>query len=244
MAKQPHIHDDETALFQAAAERFAELATSAAKQRGAFHVALAGGSTPKGLYRLLAEAPYRSQIPWQQVHIWFGDERCVPPEDAHSNYRMAKQALLDQVGIPEAHIHRMQGEIDPEKAANDYVDELKQHHSDSPPALDLVLLGTGPDGHIASLFPGTDILTKRKPVAAVYVPKLECWRISLTYPVLNAARHVMILISGNKKADVVRHIFNDRNNANPLPIQMLKPRGDMEWYLDRAAARHIASPKR
>ncbi len=241
-----HIHRDETALFRACAERVAMMAAECVEERGAFHIALAGGSTPEGVYRLLAQSPLKGIIDWSRVHVWFGDERCVPPDHPQSNYRMARAALLTQVPLPEAQVHRIVGEMPPERAAQAYAEELKRYApraSDQVPVLDMILLGTGPDGHVASLFPGTDILKRRKPAAAVFVPKLDSWRISLTFPVINAARHIMLLVSGRKKADIIRHVFLRRTDVNPLPVQLLRPSGQLEWYLDQAAARHVMRPR-
>lgn len=235
-----HIHPDLDEVYRDTAERIALLATRQIADHGAFHIALAGGATPEGTYRTLARPPLRDEVDWSRVHIYFGDERCVPPDHRDSNYRMARRALLDHVPIPPEQQHRIRGEMEPQAAAEAYAAELRQSLplEGTIPVFDLILLGTGPDGHIASLFPGTDILTRRKPVAAVWVPKLAAWRVSLTFPVLNAARHLMLLVTGTKKADVIRHVVKHRY-SNPLPVEMLRPRGHLEWFLDRAAARHI-----
>lgn len=241
MEPRVHIAQDEPALFQACAERLVSVAAESIARHGGFHWAVAGGATPQGLYRLLASPSFRDRVDWSLVHIWFGDERCVPPEDAQSNFRMVREALLDAVSVPPAQVHRVQGELPPEAAASDYADALRRHlpEADKVPQFDLVLLGSGPDGHIASLFPGTDALRKRRPAAAVYVPKLESWRISITLPLINTACHVILLLSGAKKADLVRHVFRHSADTNPLPVQMIRPSGELEWFLDDEAARHI-----
>lgn len=242
MEPQVHIAQDEASLFQACAERLVTLAAESIARHGGFHWAVAGGATPRGLYQLLATPAFRERIDWSQVHIYFGDERCVPPEDAQSNFRMVREALLDTVGVPAAQVHRVQGELAPETAASQYAETLRRHlpEAGDVPQFDLVLLGSGPDGHVASLFPGSEALRKRRPAAAVYVPKLESWRISITLPVINAAQHVILLVAGAKKADVVRHVFRHSADSNPLPVQMIRPAGRLEWFLDHEAARHVS----
>ncbi len=235
-----HIHPEIEEVYRDAAERIALLATRSIAERGAFHFALAGGATPASTYKVLGSPPLRDEVDWSRVHVYFGDERCVPPDHRDSNFRMAQKALLSRVPIPESQQHRIHGELEPEEAVRRYSETLRRELplEGTIPVFDLVMLGTGPDGHIASLFPATDILKRRKPVAAVYVPKLEAWRVSLTFPVLNAARHVILLVTGQKKADVIRHVVKHRY-SNPLPLEMLRPRGQLEWFLDRTAARHI-----
>ncbi|MEW6646469.1 MAG: 6-phosphogluconolactonase [Pseudomonadota bacterium] len=234
-APQLHILPDPDALYRAAAERLLELGNQTLAQHDAFHLALAGGATPQGLYALLARQPER--LDWSRVHLYFGDERGVPPEHRDSNYRMVREALLDH--LPAApQVHRISGELAPEQAAADYA-ALLRHHLPAE-GFDLLLLGLGPDGHIASLFPGGDALNQRKQaVAADYVPKLDSWRITLTLPALNRARHVMLLVSGAHKADVLRHVLRNIAHANPLPVEMLRPKGQLEWFVDAQAARHI-----
>lgn len=241
------IQENEAQLFDAAARHIIKLARAAVKARGAFHLALSGGRTPQGLYQRLRATPYAEQLPWEQTHVYFGDERCVPPDDAQSNFRMAREALLEGVELPPEQIHRIHGEQDPESAAAHYAQTLARHVPNDPhsglPRFDLMLLGMGPDGHIASLFPCTAALEEQhRTVVALYVPKLSAWRITLTLPVLNQARHLMLLVSGEKKADVLRHVLQDIHNATPLPIQYLRPRGRFEWFIDKAAARYLREP--
>jgi len=237
------IFADAPTLHRRAAERVVALAREAVAARGAFHLALAGGSTPRGLYQLLATAEFARQLPWASLHIYFGDERCVPPDHPESNYRMAREALLDHVPLPAGQIHPIPCEAEPQRAARDYADLLQRklpRDDAGRPCFDLILLGLGPDGHIASLFPDTDILHRRRlPVAAVFVPKLESWRVSLTLPLLNNARHLLLLVSGAGKADVVRHVLDRIPEATPLPVERLRPRGEQTWMLDQAAARHL-----
>lgn len=234
------IHADADALIDAVAERWAVLAEDAVSTRGKFHVALSGGTSPRRLYQRLAQAPYAQRVAWEHVHIYFGDERTVPPDHADSNYRMAKEALLDSVPIPTSQIHRIEGEReDPHRAAAAYTKVLTDNLPLSAQGVvqfDLLLLGVGPDGHIASLFPATPVLHERaRMVEAVYVEKLDTWRITLTLPVIDHARHVLILVSGSGKASIIHDVFATKPTP-PYPVQLINPQGALEWHLDQAAA--------
>jgi 6-phosphogluconolactonase len=236
------IHADAD-LIEAVAKRWLEIANEAISARGIFHVALSGGSTPRSLYRLLAHPKFAEHIPWDRVHIYFGDERTVPPDHNDSNFRMAKKALLDHVAIPLAHIHRIEGELeDPHDAASAYTRELTSNLPLSAQGVvqfDLLLLGVGSDGHIASLFPATPVLHERaRLVEAVHVEKLDSWRITLTLPVIDHARHVLILVSGDAKAPIICDIFATRRTP-PYPVQLINPQGMLEWHLDQAAAAQL-----
>lgn len=224
------------ALYQGAAERWILAAREAIRQTGAFHVALSGGSTPKGLYQLLASDPYASRIDWSRVHVYFGDERCVPMDHPESNYRMAREALLDAVPVPPGQVFRIRAELpDPESVAADYGQTLQSRLPEGN-QLDLILLGVGTDGHTASLFPGTSILAVRdRLAAAVYVEKLSAWRISMTYPAIEQARQVLFLVSGAAKAPVIASILS-APEGSIFPVQGLRAAGEVNWYLDRAAA--------
>lgn len=228
------ILPDSERLIEAAAEHFVVTARSAIAKRGVFYVALAGGSTPKGLYQKLATSPYIEQIDWARVHIFFGDERCVPATHDDSNFKMAKLAMLDHLPIPTENVHRMPTESgDAVEVASRYAETIKLVMEDKP--FDLVLLGLGPDGHIASLFPETpalevtDMLT-----ASLFVEKFQSWRVTLTYPVINAAKQVIVFIAGEAKADIVRDITSEA--VTGLPVQRLAPTGDYFWFMDKAAA--------
>lgn len=234
------IHADASSLIEAVARRWVEVANDAISARGKFHVALSGGSTPRSLYRLLALPRFADHIPWDRIHIYFGDERRVPPDHTDSNFRMVKDSLLDHVAIPLAQVHRMKGELDdPHAAANIYTQELTSNLPLSAQGVvqfDLLLLGVGSDGHIASLFPATPVLYERaRLVEAVYVEKLDSWRISVTLPVIDHARHVMILVSGAAKAPVMHDVFTTQRTP-PYPVQLINPQGNLEWHLDQAAA--------
>ena len=202
-------------------------------------VNLSGGSTPRALYALLASPAYRDLTDWSRWHVYFGDERCVPQDHPDSNFRMARETLLDHVPIPRHHVHPMVvAPADPDAAARAYEALLRSEVTgeDGIPVLDLALLGLGEDGHTASLFPGTPILQERERlVAPVYVERLASWRVSLTYPMLDAARHLLFLAAGEGK----RPVLDDLRNAptqTAYPVQGLAPQGTVEWYLDRAAA--------
>jgi len=219
-------------LAQAAAEHFAALAQS----HRPFTVALSGGSTPRPLYRKLAGEPYRDLIPWEHIVLFWGDERCVPPSHADSNYRMAREALFDHVPIPVQHVHRIQGELPPAVAAEAYQAEITALLG-SPPVLDLVLLGLGADGHTASLFPGTAAVTERdRWVTAVQAKQLDVERVTLTLATLNAARHVLFLVSGSSKAVAMGRLAR----AESLPAgKVCPPQGKVTWLVDEAAASEL-----
>lgn len=242
-----HVGRDVAATVAAAALCWEAVTAAAIRERGACHVALAGGSTPRALYELLASPAWRSRIDWRRSHVWFGDERCVPPDHPDSNYRMAREALLAHIDIDAERIHRIPGEAEPERAAREYEDALRRTVpaiDDDVPALDLVLLGLGADGHVASLFPDTDILSERGDlVGAVWVPKLDAWRISLTLPVINAARRVMLLVTGAAKSDIVARAVmpESESPAGDYPVNRVRPPAGVDWYLDRAAAAGLGS---
>jgi len=234
------------ALYAAAAAAFTTQACEVIAARGRFHVALAGGDTPRPLYELLATAPYRDALDWSQVHIWFGDERCVPPDSKRSNYRMVDEALLQQVPLSAAHIHRMHGEDEPEAAARAYERALLDSFGEDVPRLDLILLGIGADGHTASLFPGVAALRERqRRVCAQYVEVQQEWRLTLTLPVLNAAAALWVLAHGADKAEVLERVLTGPQQPDLLPIQNLAPAsGRLEWWLDAAAAVRLQSLRR
>jgi 6-phosphogluconolactonase len=232
---------DLDAVSRQAAERFVALANDAVNRANRFTVALAGGSTPERLYRLLASDAYRDAVPWASVYIFFGDERCVPPDDPESNYRMAKQSLLDHVPVLSEQVFRMEGERDPQSAAVTYDAVLGDVFGLTPgrvPQFDLILLGMGPDGHTASLFPHTDGLqVVERLVAANFVPKFDSWRLTLTYPVLDAAAQVLFLVGGAEKADAVQHVVEGPSDPAEYPAQGVRtPDGTVTFLLDAAAA--------
>ncbi len=234
MKAEQKIMADATSLIAAATEQFITVARSAIAKRGVFYVALAGGSTPKGLYQMLATSPYSSQIDWSRVQLFFGDERCVLPSHDDSNFKMASEAMLNSLPIPEANVHRMPTELgDAEDIAVRYAETMAKVMQNQP--FDLVLLGLGPDGHIASLFPDTPALAVTDSMTTpLYVEKFASWRVTMTYPVINAARQVIVFIAGEAKAAIVSDITNE--TVTGLPVQRLAPQGEYYWYMDAAAA--------
>ena len=232
--------------MQAAAEYFVARAETAMPAAGRFVVALSGGSTPKRLYMLLATAAYAGRVDWSRVHVFWGDERCVPPDDPASNYCMAREALLTRVPVPEENVHRMRGEDDPESAAAAYERELREIFvtPDGLPAcipgrrFDLVLLGMGDNGHTASLFPGTPAVREaQRWVMAQYVKAVSMWRITLTPAVINAAAEVIFLVSGGAKAGMLRRVLKGPHVPDALSAQAIAPRdGRLRWLVDAAAA--------
>jgi 6-phosphogluconolactonase len=228
-------------MAKAVANRFAARAIEAVSARGRFTASLGGGKTPVALYTLLAKAPFVSQIPWARVHLFWGDERCVPPDHPDSNYRMIREFLLDHVPIPPANVLRMPGEMDPAEAAARYEERLREFfvtHGDGFPVLDFILLGLGEDGHTASLFPGTrSIREPARWVVGHYVDAQKGWRITLTPPVINAARMVAFIVAGAGKAAVMKEILEGPFRPDTLPAQIVRPAGgDLVWMLDREAA--------
>jgi 6-phosphogluconolactonase len=242
------VVDDAAALAREAAGEFERRAKEAIAARGRFAVALAGGSTPRRLYALLADpaAPFRARIAWDRVHFFWGDERHVPPDDPGSNYRMAREELLSRVPVPEQNVHRIEAERpDADAAADTYERELMRFFALAPgqtPRFDLVLLGMGPDGHTASLFPGSSALEVRdRLVAAPWIPKLNEYRITLTLPVFNNAAAVVFLVSGADKSDALRAAMDSSNSTDLLPCQRIRPtQGELLWLVDSAAAGGLA----
>ena len=232
-------------LYHAAAEEFVGAARVAIGAQGRFTVALSGGSTPKALYSLLA-ANYASFV-WDRMFLFFGDERHVPPTDAESNYRMVNESLLTRIAIPAENVFRVQAENpDAAAAAADYEGQLRSFFDFSKPGefprFDLILLGMGPDGHTASLFPGSAGLKEQsRLVIANWVEKFKTYRISFTFPVLNNASEVMFMAAGADKADIVHQVLEARN-VSRFPSQQVQPSdGQLLWMLDEAAAAKLAS---
>jgi 6-phosphogluconolactonase len=223
-------------LADAVARHIVARAAQAISSRGLFTLALAGGSTPQATYSRLATRDSRLKLDWRLVHILWGDERCVPPDDPRSNYRMAKEALLDRVPIPADQIHRIRGEDDPEKAAAEYERQLRALLGSD--GLDLVLLGLGEDGHTASLFPGQAAVHETaRWVVAVPAPDGTMWRITLTPPVINAARNVTFVVSGANKAARLQQVLQGPSTPDILPAQAIRPtQGRLTWMVDEAAA--------
>jgi 6-phosphogluconolactonase len=246
MQPEVRIVNTQTDLFQAAAEEFLSQGNQAIAARGKFSVALSGGSTPRGLFSLLASGKIPS-IPWDKIFFWWSDERHVPPGDPESNYRMANEALLSKVPVPAGNVFRVRTEEkDAKLAASEYEQALRRFFALRPgefPRFDLIYLGIGPDGHTASLFPGSAGLEeKSRLVIANWVEKFKTDRITFTYPVLNASACVTFLVSGPDKAPVLREVLENPDRG--LPCQQVRPsHGRLVWLLDRAAASALSSPE-
>jgi 6-phosphogluconolactonase len=236
IAKYPDLDT----LSQQAAQYTVQLANQAIVTHGRFTIALAGGSTPKKLYALLAGEPYRSQIDWASVEVFWGDERCVPPDSEDSNFHMAQEALLSKVPIPASQVHRMPADQpDHEAACQAYTAEIRRTFgTDGIPSFDLIQLGIGPEGHTASLFPHQASLhEQQRLVMPVTVSKPPPERLTFTPPLLNAARHVLFLVAGAEKADVVHAILEGEYQPDEYPAQIVRPtNGEVTWMLDTAAA--------
>jgi 6-phosphogluconolactonase len=237
--RQIIICRDVDELSRKAAEQFVGLARLAIAARDRFAVALSGGSTPKAFYSLLATAEFREQLDWRQIHLFFGDERCVAPDHAESNYRMVAESLLAKIAIPGENVRRMAGELAPEVAAAAYAAALTDFfdlRENQPPRFDLIFLGLGEDGHTASLFPDSSALHETQAlVATTYVEKLKARRLTLTLPTINNAAQISFLVAGHSKAAVVTAILTGQNSE--APAARIKPsHGKLAWFITEDAA--------
>lgn len=243
MTPEVRIFENLDVLSRAAAEGFVETSARAITDRGRFLVALSGGETPLTFYRLLAQSPTREQIDWRFLHAFWGDERCVPPEDVENSYRQVHEALLAHVPIPSGNVHRIQSDLPPQVAAEAYASVLQQF-STPPlewPRFDLVLLGMGTDGHTASIFPGSPI-SATSPTLAVTGKYLDrpSQRVTLTPLVLNSARLIIFLVSGEGKREVLANVLSGNLRPDLLPAQRIQPTdGELIWMVDRAAASQL-----
>jgi 6-phosphogluconolactonase len=234
----PHLH----AATAEAAERFAAISERAVAARGACAAGLSGGDTPKALFAQLAGEPYRRRIPWERLQVFWADERCVPPDDPHSNYKLAYDLLLSKVPVPQAQIYRMPGDMpDHVKAADAYAETLRAHvpaTADGWPRFDVILLGIGANAHTASLFPHTRAVREReRTVVAQFVHEVGMWRMTLTVPVLRSAADIVFLASGASKAEAVRAAIEGPPNGDDVPASLIRPiDGRVAWLLDSAAA--------
>ncbi|HZI28002.1 MAG TPA: 6-phosphogluconolactonase [Gemmatimonadaceae bacterium] len=236
-------------LAETAAHQFVAAANTAIEAHGKFTVALSGGSTPRKVYARLATEPFVSNLDWSRVHFFWGDERCVAPNHQASNFRMARETLLDHVPVVEANKHRIHGEDDPAEAALSYERILRRVFRTpiGPPRsaplarIDLVLLGLGNDGHTASLFPnGASLRASDQWVTAEYVHAVSMWRVTLTATVINAAAEVVFIASGSAKADIVRQVLQGPYRPHELPAQLIAPAdGRLRWLLDASAAAEL-----
>ncbi len=233
------VFTDSNSQTRAAIDLFISLAQAAIEEKGVFSAALSGGSTPKNLYAGLADPEQQQRLEWAHVHLFFGDERHVPPDHPESNFKMVQETLLSKIPIPQSCIHRVRAELDPRLAAFNYEDELRHFFAGEWPRFDLVLLGMGDDGHTASLFPGTAGLNEEQRwFIANYVPILGEWRLTLTKHAINAARMIVVLVSGQSKAEMISAVLSEKTAQEKIPIKMISPvDGEMIWLLDHEAAR-------
>jgi 6-phosphogluconolactonase len=249
---QVEILPDRSALWQAAADAIAAIIRETLDRSDCCAVALSGGTTPQEVYRTLARRARASEVQWPRVHLFWGDERCVPPNHSDSNYAMVKKALLDHISIPEENVHRIAGEWAPEKAARRYDRELRDFFREAPDSpvssppkgsrrFDLILLGLGEDGHTASLFPRSQALEEERHWAvAVEAPAPGSGRVTLTLPVINSAAEVLFLVSGSNKAAVLRAVLEPEGSEEELPAQRVRPeQGRLRWMVDAEAAARL-----
>ncbi len=240
-----HVFPDNPSFVTGSADFIADVADRAIAERGRFAIALSGGGTPKPIYRRLASADYRDRIAWEKVHIFFGDERCMPPDDERSNYHMVREAWLDHSPIPAQNIHRIHGEDDPALEALRYEQEIARlYRTPAFPAFDLILLGMGDNGHTASLFPGTAALRETaRWVVPQYVEVMATWRVTFTAPLINAARRVAFLVEGAGKAQMLWNVLEGPYQPDVWPSQLIRPAsGELHWLVDAAAASMVKAP--
>jgi 6-phosphogluconolactonase len=243
------VSPDTAALAAATAELFAASAKTAVAARGVARIAISGGSTPKIVFRMLADPsqPFLKDVPWDKLQLYWVDERCVPPDHAESNYRMTKEAMLTQIPLPAENVHRMEGELEPEEAASKYEAEIRNSfklEGAETPTFDLVLLGMGPDGHTASLFPHTEGLHEMaRIVIPNHVPQKDAWRVTLTWPVIVQGREVVFLIEGKEKTEMVKTVFTGPYEPETYPAQLIRPAsGKLTLMMDVAAAAGLPGP--
>ena len=251
MTSEIYIGEDIHELSRRVAEFIRAAITATLKTKPVFSMVLSGGSTPKLLYSLLATDPvFKEQIPWEKVHFFWGDERHVPPDHPESNYRMADECMFARLPVPPENIHRIKSEIpDASRAAELYQQELSSFFklkAGQWPRFDCVLLGMGPDGHTASLFPQTVALDEQeRMVVADWVEKIQTQRITMTLPVLNNAESVVFLVSGENKAETLKMVLEGEKMPKRFPAQMIDPvHGKLLWFIDRAAARDLVKAGR
>lgn len=233
------IYADAAELAREAARRFAALAGTFVANRGRFTVALSGGSTPKAMFSILAAPPFSETLAWRSIHLFWGDERCVPPDHPDNNYRMAREALLDRIPLPPENIHRAPAEDpDPARAAERYSETLRAFFAEDAPRFDLLFLGMGADGHTASLFPRTEALHIDDRIAvANYVEKFRAHRITLTARTINHANNILFLVAGPDKAPALQAVLEGPRDIETYPSQLIDPdAGTLTWMVDEAAA--------
>jgi 6-phosphogluconolactonase len=229
-------------LNSAAAKFIIDKANKAITEKGKFVMALSGGQTPLGLYSLLAQAPFRDELPWKDTTIFWCDERCVPETSNKNNASQAKSVLLDKVDIPESHIHEVPVNLSPAEAAGEYEKKITDYFKGEMPCFDIILLGIGENGHTASLFPNTKVLDEQKEgVREVYVEEENMFRVTMTAPLINRAHNILFLVTGKNKAKIMEAVFSDSALPHKYPAQLIKPvNGQLLWFTDKAAASLIS----
>lgn len=248
------IFQTTAALNRAAAEFIISKASEAIAARGRFSISLSGGQTPQNLYSLLAEPFYCEQIQWKKTFIFWGDERCVPLDDERNNAYQARSILLDKVDLPLSNIHFMPVNLSPEEAARTYEQELKDFFGDEPIRFDIMLLGLGENGHTASLFPHTKVIDEQaEGVRELYVEEenmsarpghSDGFRVTMTAPLINRSHHILFLVTGEKKAGILKKILTASYQPEHFPAQLIKPDdGTLNWFVDHKAAAFINSKK-
>jgi 6-phosphogluconolactonase len=232
------VYPDLESLSRAAAELFVQTASKAVTEDGRFSVVLSGGSTPTRLYELLATSEYSDAVPWAKTYVFWGDERCVPLNDPLNNAHNALHTFLYKVPLAPDQVYRIESDKSPHEAAQRYEAALREYFGDNPPCFDLIFLGLGENGHTASLFPGTPILNETKSwVADVYVAEQKMYRVSMTTSIINQASRIVFLVSGMKKANVLREVIESTNVGSQMPASLIAPvRGELYWFCDREAA--------
>jgi len=232
------IYQDANVLFERAASFIIDIANKAVKTKGRFVVSLSGGKTPEQLYSILSKNPFCEQMPWKNTFIFWGDERSVPLNDTQNNAHMAALLLLDKITIPATNIHPIPVNLSPVEAAKKYEKEIKDYFKNELPRFDLILLGLGENGHTASLFPGTDILYEQKHwIKEVYIDEQKMFRISMTAILINQAHHIVFLITGEKKAAILKKVLSNSYQPYKYPAQLIRPeKGELYWFADNEAA--------
>jgi 6-phosphogluconolactonase len=238
MQKKVDIFQTEAELADAAALLMVSIANNAIEARGRFVLSLSGGSTPRQLYILLSKPPFCDQMPWSNTFVFWGDERCVPADNDANNAHMAKVSLLDHIAIPPQNIFPVPVDASPEIAAADYEKTIINFFKGEPPCFDLILLGLGTNGHTASLFPNTDVVSETvRLVKEVYVEEQKMFRITMTTPLINMARNVLFMVEGAGKAEVLQSVFMGAYDPGKYPAQLIKPEaGNFYCYADKKAA--------
>lgn len=226
------------ALAEAAAQYIIELAKHYIQKNGRFTIALSGGSTPDRLFKLFSQSPYVEQMPWQNTYFFWGDERYVPLDDERNNAHQAIQLLFSKINIPAENIIRIQTNLPPKEAAEQYEQAIQHLFGEAPPQFDLILLGMGDNGHTASLFPHTQVLHEEtRMVKEEYIEEVQMYRVTMTAPLINLAHHIIFLVTGANKADMLKTVLQGEYEPDLYPAQLIKPvDGELIWMVDEAAA--------